>query len=237
MPRSGTTLTEQILASHHAVSGAGELGFFNFMDKKLAQGCEEKAQRYEYLESLQREDLLSWSEEYLAFLDKMSEPSMFTIDKMPLNFLHLGLIACTFPNAHIIHCQRDPLDNCLSIFQENFHESQNYSTDLAHLAHYYNQYSRLMKHWHTVLPIRIFDIQYETLVNDFEPRAKSLLEFCGLDWDDNCTKFYATQRAVSTPSMWQVRQPIYNSSIGKWRNYAEYLEPLRIALKTNCIGH
>lgn len=231
MPRSGTTLTEQILSSHREIEGAGELGYFTYMDHQLKNQHRDNDETYNYLAALSEEKLAFWANDYLIFVDKICPGGNYITDKMPLNFLHIGLIALTFPNARIIHCQRSPLDNCLSIFTENFHQEQNYSTKLSSLGHFYCQYHRLMRHWKQIAPVAIHDVQYEVLVNDFDNQARGLIDFCGLEWDDNCARFYQTERSVVTPSKWQVRQPIYRTSMEKWKNYANHLSPLRAALE------
>jgi hypothetical protein len=148
---------------------------------------------------------------------------------MPLNFEHLGLIALLFPQARIIHCRRDPLDVCVSCFT-NPMKAEATPGDIAGLGSYYREYARLMEHWRAVLPMPIFESQYEDLVESFEERARALIAFVGLPWDPACLSFYETERSVFTPSAMQVRQPIYKSSVGRWRRYEKHLGPLKAAL-------
>lgn len=230
MPRSGTTLTEQILSSHPAIAGGGELGFFLTCAYDLSHKSGNLRQPFAYLDGIDRAELARIASAYSAELHQAGGDAQHITDKMPLNFLNLGLIAVCFPQSRIIHCRRSPLDNCLSCFIENMHQDQNYSTSLTALGHYYRQYDRLMRHWAQVLPNAILDMRYEELVGDFETQAKRLVGFTGLDWDEGCLAFHTTRRAVSTPSKWQVRQPIYATSVARWHRYARHLEPLRQSL-------
>jgi tetratricopeptide (TPR) repeat protein len=229
MPRSGTTLTEQLLASHRDVAGAGELGYFNYAAHRFSarrSGADDSG----YARDLDAADLAACAQEYLALLDGASRSAPRVVDKMPMNFLQVGLIALVFPKARIIHCRRDPLDTCLSCYFENFQEDQRYGTRLESVAHFYRHYERLMQHWRRAAPLPILDVRYEDVVADVETQARRLVEFCGLDWDPNCLEFHRTSRSVSTPSRWQVRQPIYGSSVARWRNYERHLQPLIEAL-------
>jgi len=185
-----------------------------------------------------RSSLTRWrqrlGEEHLSELIKESlaaagEASVLT-DKAPLNFRHLGLIALLFPGARIVHCRRDPLDTCLSCFFQNFAKGQEYSFDLAELGRFYRDYRRMMAAWAEILPIEVFDLDYEELVADLEGVGRSLLAYCGLDWHPDCARFFETRRPVLTASRVQVRRPLYSSSIGKWRRYASHLGPLVEAL-------
>ncbi|MBL8267667.1 MAG: sulfotransferase [Steroidobacter sp.] len=152
-------------------------------------------------------------------------------DKYPLNFMHLGLIATLFPRARIIHCRRDPLDVGLSCFIERFAHSRDFTTDLESFGHYFLQYERLMAHWRRVLPLSVREQYYERLVADQEAQSRALVAHCGLAWDDACLDFQSAERTVLTPSRWQVRQAIYNVSVGRWRNYARHLVPLQRLLE------
>ncbi len=230
MPRSGTTLTEQILSSHRAIAGAGELGYFNHMAYELGSRVDRGDDLSSFATGLTAQDLESVASGFLAQLDSVSRDARRVTDKMPTNFQHLGLIALAFPNARIVHCRRDPRDNLLSCYVENFQEDQRYTTRLESLAHFHGQYRRLMRHWHAVLPLRILDVQYEELVADLPAQTRRLIDFCGLDWDENCLSFHRSARAVNTPSKWQVRQPIYSSSVGRWRRYETFIAPLLAAL-------
>jgi len=163
---------------------------------------------------------------YLEHLDKVAPGAERVTDKLPFNFMHLGVIALLFPNAKIIHCRRDPMDNCLSCYFTSFAEQIGFANRLDTLGRYYLDYDRLMRHWRDVLPVQIFDLQYEELIDDTEARICGLLDFCDLEWEDACLSFYKTQRGVRTPSRWQVRQPIYKGSVQRWRNYEWHLQPL-----------
>ena len=149
---------------------------------------------------------------------------------MPSNFIHLGLIALLFPNSRIIHCRRIPADTCLSCYFQNFGLPLRFAYDLRDLGHYHRQYERLMAHWKAVLPLPIHDIEYEALIADPEKASREIIAFCGLEWDEACLRPHEHKRTVDTASVWQVRQPIYNSSVEKWRAYEKYLGPLLDAL-------
>lgn len=219
MPRSGTSLLEQIIASHPAAFGAGELLYFND-----AHNSHEDAVR----EALLEESLLcELANKYLQLLSKFSADAKVVVDKMPVNFLWLGLIHSVFPNARIIHIQRNPVDTCLSNYFQNFSAAYSFTNDLADLAHYYGEYHRLMAHWREVFPSNLFlEVPYEDLTRDQEKWSHAIVEFIGLDWDERCLNFHQTERQVATASNWQVRQKIYNSSVERWRNYENFVEPL-----------
>jgi hypothetical protein len=151
-------------------------------------------------------------------------------DKMLLNFLHLGLIALLFPQARVIHCRRDPLDTCVSCFFQNF-RGLTFTLDLADLGNYYRDYERLMDHWRRALPLPMFKVVYEDLVASPEDVSRRLIDFCGLPWDERCLRSHESSRPVRTVSKLQVRQPIYSSSVGRWRRYESHLGPLREALR------
>lgn len=230
MPRSGTSLTEQILASHPSVYGAGEL---NEMGKivQMFQGMLGSALPYpQCLDKLDQKVLDIATERYLSKLEKLSPDAACVTDKMPHNFKHLGLIALMFPGAHIIHCRRDPLDTCLSIFTLEFNAVHSYATDLRHLGEHYRKYRQIMDHWKHVLPIPIFEMQYEELTADPERVIRELVAFCGLEWDDRCLHFHETKRVVNTFSYDQVRRPIYKKSVARWKRYERHLGPLKEAL-------
>ncbi|OGT91547.1 MAG: hypothetical protein A2286_04790 [Gammaproteobacteria bacterium RIFOXYA12_FULL_61_12] len=226
MPRSGTSLTEQIISSHPQVFGAGELGDFARIRAHLTHLAGENASFPESILQLSSDILTAVTNRFLKNLRDLAPDAKHITDKMPHNFLNLGLIAYLLPNAKIIHCKRNPLDNCLSIFFQNFEAEHPYKSDLHDLGLYYRQYHRLMAHWHEVLPSRIFDLQYEDLVENQEAVSRKLIEFCGLDWNDACLDFHKSERAVRTASQWQVRQPIYKTSTDQWRRYEKHIAPL-----------
>lgn len=221
MMRSGTTLTEQILASHRDVFGAGELSAM----PKLSQSYAGKL--HNDLKKLTQGKITEAVSDYLGYISDIQEGDAprFT-DKLPLNFMYLGFIATLFPKAKIIHCQRNPFDVGLSSFVEMFSLINDFSLDLEHFAQYYLDYDRLMRHWNKVLPQNIFSLKYEDLIADQEYHSRALLDYVGLGWDENCLSFHQTERAINTPSRWQVRQPIYKSSKERWRNYKSHLAPL-----------
>jgi tetratricopeptide (TPR) repeat protein len=230
MPRSGTTLIEQILASHPQVFGAGEL---TILRRAVTDRCAPvKFMQYpEAAAEWGEEDFKVLGEEYLQKLQEYTQDAARVIDKLPHNFFLLGLIHLAMPNAKVIHCRRDPVDNCLSIFKQNFKSIHKYAYDLEELGGHYRLYADLMLHWHEVLPEGfIFDLQYEEMVADQEGMSRKLLEFCGLPWDDNCLRFHETERAVRTASQSQVRKKIYSDSVELWRNYEKQLQPLIKAL-------
>lgn len=227
MPRSGTTLTEQILASHSQVAAGGELSMLLKVSYQIRELSSTGEPYPRGLKHVGRIGLRQMARRYLAHLDKVSSDAGRVTDKLPFNFMHLGVIALLFPQARIIHCRRHPLDNCLSCYFTSFADQIRFANRLDTLGHYYLQYDRLMQHWQDVLPVEIFDLDYEELIDDTEGRIRALLEHCGLPWEDACLSFYETQRGVRTPSRWQVRQPIYRGSVERWRNYEQQLRPLR----------
>jgi hypothetical protein len=171
-------------------------------------------------------------EEHGADLDRLRGDCIWITDKFPENYLHLGVVSLLWPEVKIVHCRRHPLDTCNSCFFEDFGRGHQYSRDLSALARQYGQYRRLMAHWVDVLPLPMLHFSYEELVDDLEGRSRQLLEFCGIPWDDGCLEFHRTDRRVLTHSYDQVRQPIYSRSVGRWRNYAEHLQPLIDGLRS-----
>ncbi|QXX76727.1 tetratricopeptide repeat protein [Methylovirgula sp. HY1] len=231
MPRSGTTLVEQILASHPMVHGAGELMALN--DTVLGvKDMDGHAGAYpEFVASLDASALRQIGAHYLDMLGKLAPEAARMTDKMPSNYYFVGLIHLVLPNAKIIHTVRDPIDTCISCFSKLFTAEQNHTYDLGELGRYYRRYEQLMTHWRGVLPPRSFlDVRYEEVVANFEAEARRIIAYCGLEWDDQCLSFHATERPVRTASATQVRQPIYKSAVGRWRAYEEFLEPLLSAL-------
>jgi tetratricopeptide (TPR) repeat protein len=219
MPRTGTSLAEQILASHPSVFGAGELTFWNAASKIH----EASALKGEMNEGW----LCDAASDYLQFLNNFSPDALRVVDKMPHNFLYLGLIRAAFPNARIIHMQRNPIDTCLSIYFQYFNSSHFYANDLEDLAHYYKEYRRTMTHWRAILPPNtILDVPYEELVSDQAGWSRKMLDFIDLPWDDRCLDFHQSVRTVGTVSNWQVRQKINKTSVVRWRNYEKFVGPL-----------
>jgi Tfp pilus assembly protein PilF len=215
MPRSGTSLAEQILASHSEIHGAGEV--IAVADLNVSPSTPPR--EFPQLASTVTKTIAAQASE-----------EIFNVETTPTNFLHLGKISLLFPEAKIVHCRRDAMDTCLSIYQHPLSAAHAYAHDLVTLGNYYREYELLMQHWEQVVPNPILTLQYESLVSDFEPTVRTLVEFCGADFEERCLRFYETRRQVKTPSASQVRQPIYQSSVGRWRRYERELEPLRSVL-------
>ncbi len=227
MPRSGSTLVEQILASHPQVHAAGELRNLNDVVRTVFDAAGRQLPFPQYVSTFDAADFRRMGHAYLASLPKLPDGKIRITDKMPLNFLYVGLIRLILPNARIIHTMRDPVDTCVSCFTTLFTHGQPFSYDLAELGRYYRWYHRLMAHWRAVLPAGVmFDVAYEDVVDNLEKQARRLIDFCGLPWDNRCLSFYETSRSVATASNVQVRQPIYRSSLARWRRYEAYLQPL-----------
>jgi tetratricopeptide (TPR) repeat protein len=229
MPRSGTTLVEQILSMYPEVAAAGELMDISLLADELQESLEHTSPAKD-ISRLSREQCDSSAQRYLDLLGGRYPNALRVTDKMPQNFLHLGWIALLFPGARVIHCVRDPMDTCLSCYFQMFTGDHPYAYDLASLGEYYRQYQRLMRHWRKVLDIPIFEVRYEDLVREPEQLGRAMVEFCGLAWDPSCLEFYKSERTVATASSQQVRRPIYSSSLGRWQHYADHLEPLKQAL-------
>jgi tetratricopeptide (TPR) repeat protein len=225
MPRSGTSLTEQILASHSAVFGAGEVAFWDaafIAYQKAGQASQAGGM------AAAANPIPGIARDYLDRLTASAGEAQRVVDKMPANFMYLGLIHAAFPHARIIHMRRHPWDTCLSIYFQNFFNRDPYANDLDHLAHYYAEYLRITDHWRRVLPAAtMLEIPYEGLIVDQEGWTRRLLEFVGLPWDPNCLDFHRTERIVITASKWQVRQKMHAASVGRWRHYEPFLGPLR----------
>lgn len=231
MARSGTTLVENLLSRHPQIKGIGEASYIN----NLAWGCEQyldSAQSYpQFLSDLSADLCQQLGEEYVRLTQQFGVDAERVVDKTPGNFLFVGFILALLPNAKIIHCVRNPVDTCLSIYQQYFTNGLNYSYDLAEIGEYYVQYRRLMEHWHNLFPGKILNVAYEEVVMDAEQAQRRMVDFCGLDWDDRCLQMPGKDVTVRTASAWQVRQPIYHSSIQRWRQYERYLGPLLKALQ------
>ena len=237
MPRSGTTLVEQIIASHPAVHGGGELS--TLMDLiQSARRSDGKALPYpEFVPQLDAPALRQLGSHYVSAIVKRAPNKECITDKMPSNFQFAGLIHLALPNAKIIHTVRSPLDTCVSCFSKLFSGEQNHTYDLGEVGRYYRRYERLMAHWRRVLPVgRMLEVRYEDIVADLEGQARRIVAHCDLPWDERCLSFHETSRPVRTASATQVRQPIYRSAIGRWRVYGEQLEPLLNALGTSTQG-
>jgi tetratricopeptide (TPR) repeat protein len=220
MPRSGTSLAEQIIASHPEAKGVGEPDYW----LKAARASHDEI-RQKILDLPARKKL---AENYLRLIERRYPTAARIVDKTPTNSDFVGFIHSVFPNARIIRMRRDPIDTCLSCYFQNFSTAQTFTMDLADLADYYRTHQRLMDHWLRVLPARaILEVPYEGLVTDQETWTRKILEFLGLEWDERCLSFHETKRSVITASVWQVRQRIYRHSVERWRNYEKFIGPLK----------
>lgn len=228
MPRSGTSLVEQILASHSQVSGGGELRVLPSLVDDLDRRT--RTRYPDFVAGLAAQEFRRLGESYVAGAARRATPGLRFTDKLPDNFLHVGLIHLILPSATIVHCVRDPVDTCVSCYKVNFATGMGFAYDLGELGRYYRLYDALMEHWRAILPGRSVDVSYETLVSSPEAEIRKLLEFCQLGWEDGCLGFHQTARAVRTASAAQVRQPIYTSSVGRWKPYERHLTPLLEAL-------
>jgi hypothetical protein len=213
MPRSGTTLVERIVSSHPSVAGGGELAFWNerapSLIDELAKAGAARA-------------------DYLRLLRTIGPGALRVTDKMPFNFLWIGLVHLLLPRARIVHCRRNPIDTCLSIYQTQFAQNWGFTSHRGDLASYYRQYLRVMEHWRAVLPPdRLIEVDYEEATSQPEATARRLIAFCGLPWDPACLQPERNADAVKTASKWQARQPIYRSSVERWRHYEPWLGELR----------
>jgi Flp pilus assembly protein TadD len=227
MPRSGSTLIEQILASHPQIHGAGELPDLETAVRTVLKASGHPVQFPECVPALDGVTLRRIGQSYLAGLPTVADGKVRIIDKLPGNFVNIGLIRLILPNAGIIHTVRDPIDTCLSCYAKLFTSSQHFSYDLTDLGRHYRRYRELMAHWRSVIPPGvILDVSYEDVVDDLEGQARRLIAYCGLPWDDRCLSFHRTSRPVTTSSAVQVRKPLFRSSLQRWRNYEAFLAPL-----------
>ena len=224
MPRSGTTLVEQIISSHPKVYGGDELNFLTNLVKKYFYNKTENIS----LENIINSDinnLKKIGQEYINDLKNISNNSEKVSDKLPINFKWIGLIKLILPNSKIVHCVRNPRDNCISIFKNYFTNTNlNFAYNLEEISEFYNLYNDLMKHWKNTLPKFIIDIKYEKIIQDSEQQIRNLLKSCNLSWNDNCLKFYNNKRTIKTASDTQVRKKIYKSSVDSWKNYEKFIE-------------
>jgi hypothetical protein len=226
MPRSGTSLVEQILSAHPDIHGAGELMHMHNISaliKKITHSDQDFPANLEYLTTGLLDHL---ADLYLQNVERDAKHAIRITDKMPSNFRLLGLIELLFPNARVIHCIRDPRDTCLSCYFQQFTKGQHFASSLSDTAFYYNGYQRLMKHWKSVLSLPVFEVNYEEMVAGLEEMSRKLLCFLGLEWHPDCLDFHKTGRRVITASYDQVRRPLYTSSVGRWRNYRAHLDEL-----------
>lgn len=230
MSRSGTTLTEQILARHPQVRGGGELNFLHAALRRRL-GREYRLNYLAALRSLSAADLHAIGAQCLDELQALDPSARRITDKMPSNFMVLGLLHTLYPQARIIHCRRDPMDNCVSLYTTLFESGHVFASDLSELGGYYRMYTELMQHWREILPPGVMlELDYEALVNDTENQARRVLQHCGLEWDPACLQVGELQRGIRTASLFQARQPVYRSAVGRWKHYERFLGPLKSAL-------
>ena len=232
LPRAGSTLLEQILASHSQVEGTTELQDIIAISRKLGgRSRKNPAGTYpEVLAELTADQFRELGESYLETTRIQRSDTPFFIDKMPNNFRHIGLIHLILPNSKIIDARRHPMGGCFSGFKQLFAHGQTFTYGLEDIGKYYRDYVRLMDHWDAVLPGRVHRVQYEEMVADTEEQIRALLDYCGLDFEEQCLRFYETDRAVRTPSSEQVRKPIYKEGLEQWRHFEAHLDPLKEAL-------
>ena len=235
LPRSGSTLIEQVLASHSRVEGTSELPYLGRVATSLNRNRPDGVNYPEAVRELGPENLAALGEDYIRYAQlHRTEGKPHFIDKMPNNFPTIGFLHLILPDAKIIDARRHPLDACVGNFRQHYARGQTFAYDLADIGEYYLQYQRMMDHWHEVLPGRVLTVQYEEVVTDFENQVRRILEYCRLPWEEDCTRFHETERPVRTASSEQVRQPIYTAALNFWRNYeahlgelVEILEPVR----------
>ena len=229
LPRSGTTVVERILGSHSDVFAAGELNHFAeaLTTAARAQSRGQPLPRQQLIELSRQLDFSKLGEDYIYRVRQVTFRQDHFTDKMPLNYLYCWLIRQALPQARIVHVTRHPIASCYAMFKTLFKDGYPFSYDLGDLARYYVGYRRLMRHWHATMPGFIFDISYENLVLDQEDETRRLLSACGLEWQDDCLHFHANPAATTTASAAQVRRPLYDTSLGQWRNYEQQLDRLR----------
>ncbi len=222
-----------MLSNHPAIDTAGELPTFIDLSTQIPVTAWPAPPYPAAVRQLSPEAAADFVDRYLKRLRRDSRPeARHVVDKNPFNFQHLGLIARLFPQARVLHCTRHPLDTGLSNYFQHFARDNDYSFELGHIGHFYGQYLRLMDHWRTVLPLPMLDVSYEAMIGDTEAVARRVLEFVGVEWEERCLAPHTNRCAVDTASNWQVRQPIYQHSVGRWRNYERHLAELKAAAPT-----
>lgn len=230
MPRSGTSLLEQILASHPAAFGAGELGLVPGFVGDIWPARSPALSLATNPADLTKAQVRRFARSTLQQLRQLGGNTARVSDKNPLNFLHLGPIALAFPGCRVVHCRRDPLDTCVSCYMHDFKGDFRFTNDLGTLGRFYRQYERLMAHWRETLPLQILDLEYESVVNDFDVTARCMIEFLELPWHNACERFHETERLTQTASRQQVRRPLFATAVGRAARYGDRLQPLRDAL-------
>jgi tetratricopeptide (TPR) repeat protein len=225
LPRSGSTLVEQILASHSQVEGTSELPILSRIAESVGRYRPDDVGFPMAAADLRKKDWRAYGQQYMEETQRHRQTDKpFFTDKLPNNFSFVGFLALILPNARVINARRHPLDSCLGTYKQLWGSGQHFSYDMFDLAEYYQDYHDMMKHWHQILPGKILDVHYEETVLDTEAQVRRILDFCGLPFEESCVRFYETDRAVRTASSEQVRQPIYTGALGKWREYEEHLD-------------
>ena len=232
LPRSGSTLIEQILASHSKIEGTMELPNIMNIARKLGNSTKDRTAYPEVIESLQGSDLTGLGKSFIDETQFLRTGKQYFIDKMPNNFSHIGLIKLILPNAKVIDARRNPMDTCFSCFKQLFARGQAFTYDLSEIARYYVNYVNLMDHWDKVLPGYVFKVQHEDLINNQEGVTRDLIDFCEVDFESSTLEFYKTKRAVKTASSEQVRQPINTKGVNQWKNYEAHLKDLKFHLES-----
>jgi tetratricopeptide (TPR) repeat protein len=224
LPRSGSTLVEQILASHSQVEGTAELPVLGKLSQSIGRYRTDGVAYPEAVSQLRKKDLRAYGQQYIeeSRRYRVTDKPIFT-DKLPNNFPFVGLMHLILPNTKVINARRHPFDSCLGGYKQLFGQGQNFTYDMLDLAHYYKQYDAMMKYWHDVLPGKVLDVHYEVTVTDLESQVRRILDHCGLPFEESCVRFHETERAVKTASSEQVRQPIYTGALGTWRRYEKHL--------------
>ena len=234
LPRSGSTLIEQILSSHSLVEGTTELQNIIALSRKIANKKDSRS-KSEYpsaLSKIKKDEFRKMGEAYIQnTLDQRVTDKPYFIDKMPNNFIHIGLIHLILPNAKIIDARRNPMDCCFSCYKQLFGSGQGFTYSQNRIGNYYLDYLKIMEHWDSVLPGKVHRILYENMIEDTENQIRGLLKYCDLEFEENCLNFYKTKRTVRTPSSEQVRQPIYKKGIGQWQNFEPWLGDLKKTLQ------
>tara|TARA_B100000614_G_scaffold257576_1_gene278098 strand:- start:892 stop:1758 length:867 start_codon:yes stop_codon:yes gene_type:complete len=233
LPRSGSTLIEQILSSHSFIEGTTEHQNIIALSRKISKKrkASDVSEYPTALAKIPKEDIKLMGDQYINnTLDQRVTDKPYFIDKMPNNFIHIGLIHLILPNAKIIDARRNPMDCCFSCYKQLFGSGQGFTYSLNRIGNYYREYISLMNHWDKVLPGKIHRVLYENMIDDTENEIRKLIDFCNLEFEENCIEFYKNKRAVRTPSSEQVRQPIYKKGIDQWKNYEKWLYPLKETL-------
>jgi len=232
LPRCGSTLLEQILSSHHQIGGIGESSLIKSVAIQSGINRRNAPQMIDRIKHLPADVASKASEACLAAFDDAQPGKLRVVDKNLHNFEYLALIARLFPKAHILHAMRDPMDHCVSCYMANLSRFHSYTQDLRTMGQFYREHIRLMDHWKKALPNPILEVRYEDVVADTEGKAREIIEFLGLDWDPNCLQFQQNENRARTLSAWQVRQPIYKTSVKRWKRYEKFLDPLKDELKS-----